>query len=85
MSGLHRAENVVRVMTLVALVALPACGKQGELMPKAPPGTTAKNDPSKPLPSVLLELPPQAAPTRVDDPLRRSEPRRDDRFSLPPQ
>lgn len=75
----------MKIAVLAGLAIVAACGKQGELMPKAPPGTTAKNDPSKPLPSVLLELPPQAAPTRVDDPLRRSEPRRDDRFSLPPQ
>lgn len=75
----------MRIAVLTALVLLAGCGKQGELMRKPPPGETAKIDPSKPLPSVLLELPPQARPTRVDDPIKRSEERRDDPFSLPPQ
>jgi len=32
----------------------------------------------------LLELPPIARPERVDEPLRRSEAREEDRFDLPP-
>jgi hypothetical protein len=67
---------------LVLLLA--ACGKQGELMPKAPPGQTAKVDPTKPLPSSLLVRPTQDEPARIDDPLSRSQERRDDRFNLPP-
>ena len=71
-----------RTIALALLVA--ACGKQGELMRKPPPGEAAKVDPTKPLPSKLLEIPTQAEPTRIDDPLRKSEQRRDDRFNLPP-
>jgi hypothetical protein len=73
---------VKRAVGLLLLIA--ACGKQGELMPKAPPGEAPKNDPAKPLPSTLLIRPTQAEPARVDDPLSRSQERRDDRFNLPP-
>ncbi len=72
-------------VALAAVILLAACGKQGELMPKPPPGETAKVDPTKPLPSKLLLVPTQDKPTRVDDPLLKSEERRDDRFNLPPQ
>lgn len=75
----------MRRAILLAAFALAACGKQGELMPKPPPGETARNDPAKPLPSKRLIVPTQAKPTRVDDPLLKSEDRREDRFNLPPQ
>ncbi len=75
----------MRAVSLVALALLAACGKQGELMRKPPPGQQAAVDATKPPPSTLLEIPTQAEPSRVDDPLRRSEERRDDRFNLPPQ
>lgn len=75
----------MRMAVLAVLIALAACGKQGELIPKPPPGQPAKVDPTKPLPSVLLKIPTQAEPGRVDDPLQKSQERRDDRFNLPPQ
>lgn len=68
----------------LALV-LAACGTQGELMPKAPPGQTPHPDPSRPTPTQRLVIPTQAEPERVDDPLQRSQERRADRFDLPPQ
>lgn len=74
----------MKTFALAGLILLAACGKQGELMPKPPPGQTAKVDPAKPLPSTLLVRPTQAEPARVDDPLSRSQDRRDDRFNLPP-
>ena len=69
---------------LAALLVVAACGKQGELAYPVPPGTTPVVDPAAPLPSRLLVLPTQAEPSRVDDPLKKSEERRDDRFNLPP-
>ncbi len=72
-----------RALALILLLA--ACGKQGELMPKAPPGQVPHLDPTKPTPTQRLIVPPQGEPERVDDPLRKSEERRADRFSLPPQ
>lgn len=75
----------MRVLTLAALVLVAGCGKQGELMRPVPAGTAAlAPDPSQPLPSQLLVLPTQAEPARVDDPLKKSEERQDDRFALPP-
>lgn len=71
-----------RVIAFAILLA--ACGKQGELMRKVPPGETPKVDPAQPLPSTLLIRPAQAEPARIDDPLSRSQERRDDRFNLPP-
>ncbi len=74
----------MRALVLAALVALAACGKQGELMPKPPPGEAPRPAPG-PSPTQRLIVPPQDQPARVDDPLRRSEQRQDDRFNLPPQ
>jgi len=66
--------------------ALAACGQVAPLRPL--PG---KSLPVKPLmasatPAVddLLELPPMAKPARIDELLTRSQPRRADRFDLPP-
>ena len=69
---------------LLALVA--ACGSREPLQPA--PGQDA---PPQPLMTSetqtaqdLLEIPPMAKPERVDEVLRRSEERADDRFDLPP-
>ena len=75
----------MRALALAGLVLVVACGKQGELMPKPPPGETPHLDPTKPTPTQRLVIPTQAEPARVDDPLQRSEERRADRFDLPPQ
>ena len=74
--------------TLVALALMliaAACGSRNELtrsdgrVPPVPAGVD-------PPPGVaeLLTPPPQAAPTRVDDPIKRSRERADDPFDLPP-
>ena len=67
-------------------IALTSCGQVAPLKPA--PGQAM---PVKPLmasatPSVddLLALPPQAKPRRVDELLTRSQPRKPDRFDLPP-
>ena len=69
---------------VAALALLAACGKQGELMPKPPPGETPRPV-AGPSPSERLIVPTQAQPDRADDPLRKSEARRDDPFALPPK
>ena len=68
-----------------ALLLLTACGGReplrpaaGESMPIAP--VMAAQAPTT---EELLTPPPVARPERVDEPLRRSEERRDDRFDLP--
>jgi len=76
-----------RVMTIACLgLGVAACGQVAPLKP--PPGKTL---PVRPLmatrtPSVddLLELGPQAKPKRIDELLTRSQPRKADRFDLPP-
>ena len=77
---------MTRAITLLLILTLGACGQVAPLRPL--PGRSL---PVKPLlasttPTVneLLELPPQAKPKRIDEILTRSQPRRADRFDLPP-
>jgi predicted small lipoprotein YifL len=71
---------------LLLAVPLAACGLREPLRP--PPGETMPPAPamaSRPLTTdELLEPPPVARPGRVDELLRRSSEREDDRFDLPP-
>lgn len=77
---------MMRTAALIALLLLAACGRKGELqpadgqLPPAPYGAAAS-----PTVDAMLVPPPQAAPERVDDPIKRSEERREDRFDLPPE
>lgn len=79
-------DRTTRVLLIVAVVGLAACGRKADLqpadgtLPPAPYGA-----PATPTVATMLEPPPQAAPERVDDPIKRSEERREDRFELPPQ
>ena len=74
------------IAIVIALVGLSACGKVAPLEPR--PGQPL---PVKPLmaqttrtPEQLLTPPPYARPDRVDELVKRSAPRRADRFDLPP-
>jgi hypothetical protein len=85
--GSASAGGKGRLWSAAALVlALGACGRAGDLRP--PPGQPLPVKPklaaSTPTPEELLTPPPIARPVRVDEILRRSEPRRADRFDLPP-
>ena len=75
-----------RIAALSLLLALAACGKANELKPAA--GMTAPPKPAAmavaPTTAELLTPSTQAEPERVDELLRRSEERADDRFDLPP-
>ena len=68
------------------LLVLGACGAREPLRPE--PGDTMPPAPAMasraPTTEELLTPPPIARPERVDEPLRRSEEREDDRFDLPP-
>ena len=75
-----------RLAASLAILALAACGKVAPLQPA--PGQKL---PVKPLmaketltAAQLLEVPDIARPQRVDELMRRSEPREPDRFDLPP-
>jgi hypothetical protein len=71
---------------LIALLVLSACGKQGKLTPVPPRALPVQGAATMvaPTPEEMLRLQPQAAPTRVDDPVERSQRRPDDPFNLPP-
>ncbi len=75
-----------RAAILLSVALLAACGLKEPLQP--PPGEGPPPVPlmaKDPLTSEeLLTPPPVARPERVDELLRRSEPREDDRFDLPP-
>ena len=77
----------MRRLTLVALLLLGGCGLKGPLeavaptpLPMAQRGQTVA-----PTPAQMLVVPIQAEPQRVDDPVKKSEERPDDRFNLPPE
>lgn len=72
---------------LLLLIALAACGSQGDLQPVAgaslPPAPYGRTDPRTT--AELLVLDPQAAPERNVELRRESEERADDPFDLPPE
>jgi len=71
---------------LLAAALLAGCGKVAPLEPA--PGQRLPVKPllakQTPLPEDLLAIPDIARPKRVDELMRRSEPREPDRFDLPP-
>ena len=76
----------LRSSAAALVLGLAGCGQVGDLRP--PPGTPLPVKPkmavTQPTPEQLLTPPAIARPVRVDEILRRSEPRRADRFDLPP-
>jgi hypothetical protein len=79
---MRRASKIATI----ALLALAGCGSVGDLKPAA-----GKSLPVKPLmaratPTAadLLTPPTYARPTRIDELMKRSEPRVSDPFDLPP-
>lgn len=76
----------MRYWALALALLLAACGSREPLRP--PPGESLPVAPAMatraPTVDEMLEPPPIARPERVDELLRRSEEREDDRFDLPP-
>ncbi len=82
-----RADRLHKLaLGLGLLAALAACGRIGDLQPA--PGRTLPVKPkmarTTPTPDELLTPPPYARPERIDEILRRNQPRTADRFDLPP-
>jgi hypothetical protein len=75
-----------RVLAVVAISLLAGCGKVTDLKPA--PGQSLPVKPmmarSTPTPEDLLTPPTYARPERVDELVKKSEPRRPDPFDLPP-
>jgi len=78
--------KVFRVVVIASCVALAGCGRQVDLKPA--PGQPLPVKPlmarTTPTPNELLEIPTWAKPDRVDELMKRSEPRKQDPFDLPP-
>lgn len=73
-------------LTIAAALLAAGCGSREPLRP--PPGGALPPVPAQaaraPTTDELLTPPPVTRPERVEELLRRSEPRQDDRFDLPP-
>ena len=71
---------------LLGLCCLGACGQQAELKPAPGRALPVKPLLAKATPTAehLLTPPVNARPERVDELIRRSQPRQPDRFDLPP-
>lgn len=78
--------KLTRVIAVSGMLLLGGCGHVADLKP-----ATGQSLPVKPLmaratptPNELLAIPTYAKPSRVDELMKRSEPRRQDPFNLPP-
>jgi hypothetical protein len=76
----------LRISLVAAAVLLAGCGRVADLKPA--PGQPLPVRPlmarTTPTANDLLALPPYAKPDRVDELIKRSEPRPQDPFELPP-
>jgi hypothetical protein len=79
-------RHKIGLWPIALALGLGACGQVGDLRPPSgqPLPVKPKMATVAPTPEQLLTPPPIARPGRVDEILRRSEPRRPDRFDLPP-
>ena len=75
-----------RLGVLIAIVALGACGRMSELTPAQGEPLPVKPLMAQTTPTAedLLTPPTYADPQRVDELIKRSQPRSVDRFDLPP-
>ena len=75
-----------RILLIASVVALTACGRQAELKPAPGQPMPVKPLMAKTTPTVeqLLTPPTYARPARVDELVKRSQPRPQDPFDLPP-
>jgi hypothetical protein len=75
-----------RIVLLAGLALLGSCGRVADLQPA--PGQRLPVKPlmarTTPTPADLLTAPPYARPDRVDELMKKSQPREPDPFDLPP-
>jgi hypothetical protein len=74
------------ILTIAALLLASGCGRQVDLKPAAGQALPVKPLMARttPTPNDLLRIPAYAKPDRVDELMKRSEPRAQDPFNLPP-
>jgi hypothetical protein len=75
-----------RIILALGVLALTACGRQAQLKPAPGHPLPVKPLRARATPTVadLLTPPPYARPDRVDELVKRSQPRPQDPFDLPP-
>jgi hypothetical protein len=75
-----------RLLLLAFLFGVAGCGRVADLQPAAGKALPVKPlmARSTPTPNDLLTIPPYAKPDRVDELVKRSQPRTADPFDLPP-
>jgi len=75
-----------RLLLLAAIASLAGCGRVGQLQPAPGKSLPVKPAMAKTTPTVeqLLTPPTYARPDRVDELVKRSQPRANDPFDLPP-
>ena len=75
-----------RLLLGIALLGIGGCGRVADLKPQAGKPLPVKPMMARttPTPQELLTAPPYARPARVDELVKRSEPRPIDPFDLPP-
>lgn len=75
-----------RILALTAIALLASCGKVGDLKPAPGQALPIKSKMASTAPTAeqLLAPPPMARPQRVDELVGVDEPRKPDRFNLPP-
>ena len=78
--------RIARAFSICTIALLAGCGRVADLEPA--PGQPLPVKPlmarATPTPAELLTAPPYARPERVDELVKRSEPRQPDAFDLPP-
>ena len=75
-----------RILVIAGAAALAACGRQADLKPAPGHAMPVKPLMARTTPTVeqLLTPPSYARPDRIDELVKRSQPRRADPFDLPP-
>jgi hypothetical protein len=75
-----------RLLLLAAVMSAAGCGRDADLKPAAGKPLPVKPLMARATPTVndLLRMPPYARPDRVDELVKRSQPRPSDQFDLPP-
>src|SRR6476661_9896615 len=78
--------KLARLILAASLIAMAGCGRVGDLKPASGQSLPVKPMMARTTPTAdeLLTIPPYARPDRVDELVKKSQPRAADPFDLPP-